>query len=47
MRLNETGSTVSTGKHLSDMFPTQNGLKHGDALTQPRYMLVSALQSAP
>jgi hypothetical protein len=32
MCLNETYSKVSTGKNLSDAFPIQNGLKHGDAL---------------
>jgi hypothetical protein len=26
--LNETYSKVHTGKHLSDNFPIQNGLKH-------------------
>ena len=25
-------SRVRVGKHLSDMFPIRNGLKHGDAL---------------
>jgi hypothetical protein len=30
--LNETHSEVHTGKHLSDSFPIQNGLKEGDAL---------------
>ena len=30
--LNETYSTVQVGKHLSDMFPTKNGLKQGDTL---------------
>jgi hypothetical protein len=33
MCLNETYSKVRIGKHLSDNFPTQNGLKQGDALT--------------
>jgi hypothetical protein len=33
MCLNETYSKVSTGKHLSDAFPIQNGLKQGDALS--------------
>jgi hypothetical protein len=32
-RLNETHSTVHIGKHLSDSFPIQNGLKQGDALS--------------
>jgi hypothetical protein len=31
--LNETYSKVHTGKHLSDSFPNQNGLKQGDALS--------------
>jgi hypothetical protein len=30
--LNETYSTVRIGKYQSDKFPTQNGLKQGDAL---------------
>jgi hypothetical protein len=33
MCINETYSKVHTGKHLSDSFPIQNGLKQGDALT--------------
>jgi hypothetical protein len=33
MCLNEIYSKVHTGKHLSDIFPTQNGLKQGDALS--------------
>jgi hypothetical protein len=33
MCLNETYSNVSIGKHLSDNFPIQNGLKQGDALS--------------
>jgi hypothetical protein len=33
MCLNETCSKVRIGKHLSDSFPVQNGLKQGDALT--------------
>jgi hypothetical protein len=32
MCLNETYSKVRIGKHLSDSFPIQNGLKQGDAL---------------
>jgi hypothetical protein len=32
MCLNETYSKVRIGKHLSDSFPVQNGLKQGDAL---------------
>jgi hypothetical protein len=31
--LNETCSKVRIGKHLSDSFPIQNGLKQGDALS--------------
>jgi retron-type reverse transcriptase len=31
MCLNETYSKGHVGKHLSDKFPTQNGLKQGDA----------------
>jgi hypothetical protein len=30
--LNETYSIVQVGKHLSEMFPTKNGLKQQDAL---------------
>jgi hypothetical protein len=33
MCLNETYSKVCVGKLLSDKFPTQNGLKQGDALS--------------
>jgi hypothetical protein len=33
MCLNETYSTVHTGKNLSDNFTIQNGLKQGDALS--------------
>jgi hypothetical protein len=33
MCLNETYSKVSIGKHLSDSFPIQNGLKQGDVLS--------------
>jgi hypothetical protein len=32
MCLNKTCSRVHTGKHLSDNFPIQNGLKQEDAL---------------
>jgi hypothetical protein len=32
MHLNETYTKVHTGKHLSDRFPIQNGLKQGDVL---------------
>jgi hypothetical protein len=33
MCLNETYIKVRIGKHLSDSFPIQNGLKQGDALS--------------
>jgi hypothetical protein len=33
MCLNETNSKICIGKHLSDSFPIQNGLKQGDALS--------------
>jgi hypothetical protein len=33
MCLNETYSKVCIGKHLSDSFPIQSGLKQGDALS--------------
>jgi hypothetical protein len=33
MCLNETYSKVRIGKHLSDNYPIQNGLKQGDALS--------------
>jgi hypothetical protein len=33
MCLNETYSKLCIGKHLSDSFPIQNGLKQGDALS--------------
>jgi hypothetical protein len=33
MCLNEIYSKVHIGKHLSDSFPIQNGLKQGDALS--------------
>jgi hypothetical protein len=33
MCLNETFSKFLIGKHLSDNFPIQNGLKQGDALS--------------
>jgi hypothetical protein len=33
MYLNETSSEVRIGIHWSDTFPTQNGLKQGDALS--------------
>jgi retron-type reverse transcriptase len=33
MCLNETYNKVRIGKHFSDSFPIQNGLKQGDALS--------------
>jgi hypothetical protein len=33
MCLNETDSKIRIGKHLSDSFPIQKGLKQGDALS--------------
>jgi hypothetical protein len=33
MCLNETYGKVRIGKHLSDNFPIQNGLKQGEALS--------------
>jgi hypothetical protein len=33
MYLNESYSKVCIGKHLSDAFPIQNGLKQGDAVS--------------
>jgi hypothetical protein len=33
MCLNETYTKIRTGKHLSAIFPIQNGLKQGDALS--------------
>jgi hypothetical protein len=33
MCLNERYSKVRIGKHFSDSFPIQNGLKEGDALS--------------
>jgi hypothetical protein len=35
MCLNETYSKIRIGKHLSDSFPIQNGLKQGDVLSPP------------
>jgi hypothetical protein len=37
MCLKETYSKVRIGKHLSDSFPIQNGLKQGDALSPLRF----------
>jgi hypothetical protein len=37
MCLNKTYSKVHIGKHLSDDFPIQNGLKQGDALLAPLF----------
>jgi hypothetical protein len=44
MCLNKTYSQVSTGKHLSDSFPTKNGLKQRDTLSPLLFNLV--LESA-
>jgi hypothetical protein len=45
MCLNETYSKVRIGKHLSDNFPIQNGLKQGDALSPLLFNF--ALEYAP
>jgi hypothetical protein len=37
MCLNETYSKVRIGKHLSDSFTIQNGLKQGDALSSQHF----------
>jgi hypothetical protein len=37
MCLNETYSKFSIGKHLSESFPIQNGLKQGDAFSPPLF----------
>jgi hypothetical protein len=37
MCLNEIFSKVCIGKHVSDSFPTQNGLKQGSALSPLLY----------
>jgi hypothetical protein len=44
MCLNKTYSKVSIGKHMSDSFPVQNGLKQGDAL--PPLLVNFALEYA-
>jgi hypothetical protein len=44
MCLNETCSKVCAGKHLSDTFPVQNGLKHGDVLS---YLLFNLALNMP
>jgi hypothetical protein len=38
MCLNETYSKIGIGKHLSDMFSIQNGLKQGGALSPLLFM---------
>jgi hypothetical protein len=38
--LNETYSTAQVCKHLSDMFPVNNHLKQGDALTPLLFNIV-------
>jgi hypothetical protein len=40
MCLNETYSKVRIGKHLSEGFPIQNGLKQGDALSPQLFNVV-------
>jgi hypothetical protein len=40
MCLNETYSKVRIGKHLSDNFPIQNGLKQGDACRNYRVLMM-------
>jgi hypothetical protein len=37
MCLNESYSKIHIGKHLSDNFPIQNGLKPGDVLSPPLF----------
>jgi hypothetical protein len=41
MCLNEMYSTVHIGKHVSDNFPVENGLKQGDALSPLHFNLIS------
>jgi hypothetical protein len=41
MCLNETYSRVHVGKHLSNTFPIQNGLKQGDTLSPLLFSFVS------
>jgi hypothetical protein len=38
MCLNETYNKVRIGKHLSNSFPIQNGLKQGDALSPQHFI---------
>jgi hypothetical protein len=40
MCLNETYNKVSIGKHMSDSFPIQNGLKQADALSPLNFYFV-------
>jgi hypothetical protein len=49
MGLNEAFSKVHIGKHLSDSFPIQNGLKQGDALSSLFFnsVLVYAVRNVP
>jgi len=39
MCLNKTYSEVHIGKHLSDVYPIQNGLKQGNALLSLLFQL--------
>ena len=39
MSLTETYSRVRVGKNMSDRFRIRNGLKQGDALSQPLLVL--------
>jgi hypothetical protein len=44
MCLNKTYSKVRIGKHLSDSFPIQSGLKQGDALSPLLFALEYAFR---
>jgi hypothetical protein len=44
MCANETYSKICVGKHLSDTFPIQNGLKQGDALLPSNFALEYAIR---
>jgi hypothetical protein len=43
--LNETYSEVSTGRHLSDVFPNQNDLKQEDGLSPLSFNFASECAS--
>jgi hypothetical protein len=47
MYLNETYSKVHIGKHLSDKFPTQNGLEQEDALSPLLFNFALEYQESP